>query len=218
MAKQNASSGWDPVLIISQIISIQTLHYVTLAFLIPPLLSLFAEPSSLDYEGGATNVGMIMDWRQMAGRPTSTSSDPWATLNSVWSGGKQVGVDDIETHWLTRIDPRRGWIIAVCWLGASCADIYCLYSLIRRPRLVLDFTLTLLFNHLLLTTYYSAAVPTSLFFWLVMIISAVMIVVVTEQLCVRREMQEGLAVNTGPASRGSEDGNEVEMGTLLRRD
>ena len=58
MSKQNASSGWDPVLIISQIISLQTLHYVTLALLIPPLLSLFAEPSSLEYEGGATNVGM----------------------------------------------------------------------------------------------------------------------------------------------------------------
>ena len=74
------------------------------------------------YHSVSVLTGMIMDWRQMAGRPTSTSSDPWATLNSVWSGGKQVGVDDIETHWLTRIDPRRGWIIAVCWIAASCAE------------------------------------------------------------------------------------------------
>lgn len=74
MAKQSTSSGWDPVLIISQvrhvllspraltnkdqIISLQTLHYLTLAILLPPLLAMFAEPSSLEYEGGAANVGM----------------------------------------------------------------------------------------------------------------------------------------------------------------
>jgi hypothetical protein len=43
---------------VSQIVSVQTLHYVTLSILIPPLLSIFAEPNSLNYEGGAANVGM----------------------------------------------------------------------------------------------------------------------------------------------------------------
>lgn len=181
-------------------------------------------------------TGMVMDWRQMAGRPTSTSTDPWASLNRVWSGGKQVGVDEIESHWLTRMDSRRGWILALCWIGASCAEYVCLlsrescssnlvspsifylYSLVRRPRLILDFTMTLLFNHLLLTTYYSAAVPTSLFFWFVMVVSAVLVVVVTEQLCVRREMREGLAVVSDTVPRAGEGGDEVEMGSLLRRD
>lgn len=66
-------SNWDPVLLISQvfpsfcpvnhsaryqIVSMQTLHYLTLSFLIPPLLAVFAEPISLMYEGGASNVGM----------------------------------------------------------------------------------------------------------------------------------------------------------------
>ncbi|GJE93849.1 hypothetical protein PsYK624_100130 [Phanerochaete sordida] len=218
MVKQSSSAGWDPVLIVSQIISLQTLHYVTLAVLLPPLLALFAESSSLEYEGGAANVGMIMDWRHMAGRPTSTSTDPWATLNSVWSGGKQVGVGEVEDRWNTRLDPRRGWIIAACWVGASCADVFFLYTIVRRPRLILDFTLTLLFNHLLLTTYYAASVPTSLFFWIVMVVCAVLMVIVTEQLCVRREMREGLAVASGTASRAGEAGDEVEMGSLLRRD
>lgn len=35
----------------------QTLHYITLSLLIPPLLTIFAEPTSLMYEGGAANVG-----------------------------------------------------------------------------------------------------------------------------------------------------------------
>ncbi|EKM50721.1 uncharacterized protein PHACADRAFT_264163 [Phanerochaete carnosa HHB-10118-sp] len=196
----------------------QTLHYLTLAFLTPPLLTLFAEPSSLEYEGGAANVGMIMDWRHMAGKPTSTTADPWATLNSVWSGGRQVGVGEVEDRWNTQLDPRRGWIIAACWIGASCVNVFYLYTLVRRPRLILDFTLTLLFNHLLLTTYYTASVPTSLFFWLIMAACAILMVAATEQLCVRREMREGLTVISGTTSRAREAGDEVEMGSLLRRD
>jgi hypothetical protein len=40
-----------------------------------------------------------------------------------------------------------------------CISIYYIYQLIRRPRLILDFALTLVFNHLVLTTYYSASLP-----------------------------------------------------------
>lgn len=107
------------------------------------MLSLFAESSSLEYEGGAANVGMprcsgnvhialtdgtsgmLMDWRQMSGRPTTGASlaDTWQTLNSVWSGGKQVGTEDWEAgHWDGKLDYRRGWIIAVCWMAACGAE------------------------------------------------------------------------------------------------
>lgn len=95
-----------------------------------------------------------------------------------------------------------------------CFSIYYLYTLIRRPRLILDFTLTLVFNHLVLTSYYSASIPTSLFFWLVMIAGSAMVVITTEQMCVKREMEEGLAVVVPP----SEEEEEMEMGALLRRD
>ena len=53
------ATGWDPILIISQIIALQTLHYVALSLLVPPLLVMFADPGSLEYEGGAANVGML---------------------------------------------------------------------------------------------------------------------------------------------------------------
>jgi protein SYS1 len=43
-----------------QIVSMQTLHYLTLSILIPPLLNLFAEPKSLLYEGGAASVGTYL--------------------------------------------------------------------------------------------------------------------------------------------------------------
>jgi hypothetical protein len=93
-----------------------------------------------------------------------------------------------------------------------------LYTLIRRPRMILDFTLTLLFLHIVFTTYYSASVPTSLFFWLVMIAGSVFMIVVAEQLCVKREMNEGLAV---PSAARIEEGHDIEMNGLLdesRRD
>lgn len=70
-------------------------------------------------------AGMVMDWRQMAGKPTNGAFqlDPWETLNSVWSGGRQVGSEGGEANkWDGRMDSRRGWIIAVCWLVASGAE------------------------------------------------------------------------------------------------
>lgn len=42
----------------------QTLHYLTLAIILPPILAIFAEKSSLEFEGGAANVGMqgLSEW------------------------------------------------------------------------------------------------------------------------------------------------------------
>lgn len=40
----------------------QTLHYLTLSIIIPPLLAIFAEAKSLVYEGGAANVGKVFSF------------------------------------------------------------------------------------------------------------------------------------------------------------
>ncbi|KDQ50770.1 hypothetical protein JAAARDRAFT_141504 [Jaapia argillacea MUCL 33604] len=238
---RTASTQWDPLLLASQIVAMQTLHYLTLAFLIPLFLPVFAEPRSLDYEGGAANsdVGMLMDWREMAGRPTFRllhGEERWASYTGAWSGGKNLGNTTMRTPGLGFgkgvveavgvIDPVRGWVLGICWLIACGIDVYPLYSLIRRPRYILDFSLTLLFNHLVLTTYYSASLPTSLFFWLVMGGGAAVMVIAGEWVCVRREMREGMSVvmgGSGEAGRGGEvddeddDVEEMEMGGLLSR-
>jgi hypothetical protein len=62
--------GWDPVLIISQILAIQALHYLLLSLITPPLLRAFARPEQLELEGGSQNVAMIIDWRAMSGATT----------------------------------------------------------------------------------------------------------------------------------------------------
>ena len=85
----------------------------------------------------------------------------------------------------------------------------------RRPRLILDFALTLVFNHLVLSIYYSSSLPTSLFFWIVTLGGAALTIIVAEQLCVKREMSEGLSVM--PVRPEDELVEEMEMGGLLPR-
>lgn len=81
--------GWDPVLIISQILAIQALHYVILCLITPPMLTMFAKPGPLEYEGGARNVAMIMDWHAMAGSSTLhpvVPAIPGASRLDGWAG------------------------------------------------------------------------------------------------------------------------------------
>ena len=77
------------------------------------------------------------------------------------------------------------------------SSIVYIYYLIRRPTHILDFSLTLVFNHIVLTTYYASSFPTSLFFWAIVAGSAAMQIIWAEQLCVRREMQDGFQVGQG---------------------
>lgn len=184
---------------------------------------------------------MVMDWREMAGRPTIRGiGERWEQYSWVWSGGKKVGTDGEDA--LLGVDPMRGWIIAFCWLVACSAEcvlvfisrqrvdpfrsIYFIYVIVRRPRLVLDFALSLVFIHLVLTSYYSASIPTSLFFWLVVGAGAAGTVIIAEQICVKREMREGLAVVATEPPEDADDDDDgwgdqeqgaderVEMGRL----
>ena len=100
-----------------------------------------------------------------------------------------------------------------------------MYHIVRRPTHILDFSLTLVFVHLILTIYYSSSFPTSIFFWLVVAGSSVAQIVIAEQLCVRREMRDGFTLNDmtpylgGPTSHsangstnsppGGEEGHEM---------
>jgi hypothetical protein len=70
-------------------------------------------------------TGMVMDWREMAGRPTvrgMQGGERWRSYAGAWSGGKMVGYGLREDHWDGRIDPMRGWIIAFSWMIAAGAE------------------------------------------------------------------------------------------------
>ncbi|KIM34090.1 hypothetical protein M408DRAFT_59678 [Serendipita vermifera MAFF 305830] len=175
---------WDPIILLSQIISIQSLHYLTLAILLPPALSLSGR--SLSFYGGPANINFIMSWQELAGRSSLPSA---SSIDGIYSHGTRIATS-MTLKSVDMSDYGRRWIIAFTWFLAAFADVYYLYTFIRKPRLILDFTLTLFGLHIILTTYYTASFPTSLFFWLVMISCSSVVILLTEQLCVRRELSQ----------------------------
>ncbi|SCV73584.1 BQ2448_7510 [Microbotryum intermedium] len=222
--------GWDPLLIIAQIVTLQTLHYLTLAVLLPPLLSTFASSTLLEYEGGPSSVSVVMDWREFIGRPTTSLAtrrslpaglvglDVFQAVSTSGARGLKaliaegdgqavhVGVKEI-TEGLVRVleyDQFRGWVVALAWCITALVDVIYLYHFVRRPTHILDSSLTLLFNHFILTTYYSSHFPTSFFFYFILIGSSIAQIVLAEQMCVRREMKEGFTFDeTGSNGTGS---------------
>ncbi|KAH8833337.1 integral membrane protein S linking to the trans Golgi network-domain-containing protein [Flagelloscypha sp. PMI_526] len=208
-----SNSTWDPVLIISQIVSLQAIHYLALSLLVPPLLATFANREELEYEGGPSNVAMIMDWRELAARPTTPSSfNSYEKLAQwVWSGGRKWSFSNGQDVYVDGVDDIRSWILGFCWLVGALADVFALYHIVSHPRLILDFTLTLHFIHLILTTYYSSSFPTSLYYWLTIGAACIGTLILAEWLCVRREMTVGLKVEV---ERDREE--ELEMAGLMR--
>jgi len=68
---------------------------------------------------------MLMDWREMAGRPTVRrlhGEERWHSFAGAWSGGKKVSEGAWYMGWDSRSDPMRGWIIAICWIVACSAE------------------------------------------------------------------------------------------------
>lgn len=65
-----------------------------------------------------------MDWREMAGLPIVIGV-PIGERWWAWSGGKKVGYGWMEDQLSGSVDPRRGWIIAFCWIVACGAECVC---------------------------------------------------------------------------------------------
>lgn len=81
--------------------------------------------SQFPCQGCSASLGMVMDWREMAGRPTVRGvqgEERWSSYYGAWSGGKQVGSGWEAGRWDGRTDPIRGWVIAASWLIASSAE------------------------------------------------------------------------------------------------
>ncbi|KAK7022895.1 hypothetical protein VNI00_016882 [Paramarasmius palmivorus] len=103
----------------------------------------------LTWAGGASGVGWVMDWREMAGKAGGILINGGA-----WAGGKVIG-----------------------------------------------------FGH----PGEQSTIPTSVFFWLVMAAGAIVMVVGGEQVCVRREMREGLKVDAGLGGSMEQIEEEIEL-------
>ncbi|PWN36071.1 uncharacterized protein FA14DRAFT_114651, partial [Meira miltonrushii] len=192
--------GFDAVRILSQILSLQALHYLALSFIIPPLLGLLSfNKHALNFQGGPTSLSMVLDWREIAGYPILDGGRPWP-----WNKYKQAIYANQGWWPIFAQDSSRGWIIVIAWALTGAVDVFLLSILIRRPTHILDHTITLHVIHLALTWTYTRAFPTSLFYWMVMAGHIGASVVWAEALSIRREMksgfQSGLNQNTDTES------------------
>ncbi|WFD20920.1 hypothetical protein MCAP1_003175 [Malassezia caprae] len=109
--------GWDPLRILAQITALQAIHYILLAAFVPPLLSIFTEPAALRFEGGPAQVGMIIDWRELASQPT-WDWDTLTQLVNMYTGWTVKGQDAPE--WTDAEQAAvRNWTAGAVWLNVA---------------------------------------------------------------------------------------------------
>lgn len=101
-------------------------------------MRIFASPTLLAYEGGASSVSVVMDWREFSGVSTvSIAARPSlapglvglaSAVTKKGPGGTgpsgSIVAGDV-TRGLLRViepDPMRGWAVALGWAGASAAE------------------------------------------------------------------------------------------------
>ena len=64
---------------------------------------------------------MIMDWREMAGRPTFRllhGQERWYAFAGAWSGGRKLAEGVAQSG----VDPMRGWVLGIAWILASLVE------------------------------------------------------------------------------------------------
>jgi hypothetical protein len=82
-------------------------------------------PSSGLRDSDDRNIGMLMDWREMAGEPTFRrlhGEERWSSFTGAWSQGRKVAEGPRYMGTDGRGDYLRGWILAACWVCASVAE------------------------------------------------------------------------------------------------
>ena len=89
----------------TKIVSLQSLHYLTLSVMLPPLLYTFSDSRALSYtHGGVATVGMVMDWREMASKSTaitdssSSGSTFWSWVPASSDPFPFLGHGDMDAH------------------------------------------------------------------------------------------------------------------------
>jgi len=101
----------------TQITALQAIHYILLAAFVPPLLSIFTAPAALRFEGGPAQVGMIIDWRELASQPT-WDWDMLTQLVNMYTGWTAKGQD--APRWTDAEQAAvHNWTAGSVWLDVA---------------------------------------------------------------------------------------------------
>lgn len=75
----------------------QCLHYLVLALVLPPLLSLLVfNRTALNFQGGPASLSLLLDWREIAGIPITDGGRAWP-----WGEYHFDKLSQVETEALT---------------------------------------------------------------------------------------------------------------------
>ncbi|KAI0534873.1 integral membrane protein S linking to the trans Golgi network-domain-containing protein [Xylaria digitata] len=139
--------------------------------------------------------------------------------------GLQFSLDLVFGWASLRGDITQGWLIGFVWLCCAGAVVVALVVLISRSKLVLDFSVTLHFLHLLIVCLYTGYLPRNAAWWITMLVSGTITVAGGTYGCRWRELRPitfgGGGRNAGngensngslESGRGSGDHGDEEMG------
>ncbi|RPA79590.1 hypothetical protein BJ508DRAFT_415852 [Ascobolus immersus RN42] len=130
---------------------------------------------------------------------TSTLSGHPFTLAWIWDWRSVRG------------DNVLGWTVGMLWVLNGVIAVVAITLFVTRSKLVLDFSLTLHFIHLLITTFYSHSIPRSLEWWAGIMISAAGVTAAATWTCRWRELRPMSFQGIAPAGGG---GGDIEMGRM----
>ncbi|KAH0609249.1 uncharacterized protein H6S33_012735 [Morchella sextelata] len=142
-------------------------------------------------------------------------------LFSALVAGVPFGLDLIFSAENLRGDTAIGWTLGILWVLSALVMVIAQTLIHARSKLVLDFSLTLHFLHLVVVALYDGALPASWFWWGVQVVSAMVMVVVGTWACTWRELRPipfggnggagRVGVGEGSAGGGADGGGEYEM-------
>ncbi|CAG8645908.1 550_t:CDS:2 [Ambispora leptoticha] len=117
--------------------------------------------------------------------------------------GNDITLDHLLDYREFRGDTVLGWTLGFAWISNSVVGIYLLLRVVQRAKLVLDFTVTLHFFHLIITSYYSGHIPTTFVWWAINVTTCCIMIFGGELYCMRKEMEP---IMLGGGSGGDGEG------------
>ncbi|KAI0487002.1 integral membrane protein S linking to the trans Golgi network-domain-containing protein [Xylaria cf. heliscus] len=126
--------------------------------------------------------------------------------------GLQFNLDLVFGWASLRGDITQGWLIGFVWLCCAGAVVVALVVLISRSKLVLDFSLTLHFIHLIIVSLYTGFIPRNAAWWITMLVSGTIMVAGGTYGCRWRELRPITFGGGGRSTNGESSNGSLENG------
>ncbi|KJE91866.1 hypothetical protein CAOG_002934 [Capsaspora owczarzaki ATCC 30864] len=183
---------WDPLLIISQILTLQACMYMTLQILVmvaSALLHLHQQGEGLGKE--TISLDLLFGVQHLSSHDGSAQSSSSASSSSADEAAQALGVSLQNRAGVIIVPLVNGelswWLAAALMLVNSFIGSIWLLLIVRRAKQCLDFAATFHLLHLVFSTVYGGF-PWSVSWWLVNVASLAFMTVTGEFICMQNEL------------------------------